>query len=262
MDDAAEREQLTPILALVRETLGQNVLGVYLYGSAVDGGLRPDSDVDVLVVLRRPSTHDEKAALADRLRPVSRRSIRPASWHPVELTMVVQTDVRPWRYPPARDFQYGEWLAEAFDRGEVDPSEPTDPDLAVLITTVLLHGLPLLGPPPAALLDPVPRADLVRSMVHGIEGLLADLDTDTRNIILTLARIWTTLATGEIRSKDAAADWVLPRLPETHRPVLVHARAIYLGEREERWDGLESAVRPHADHVIGEIRRLAAEPVP
>ncbi|MBM0238323.1 DUF4111 domain-containing protein [Micromonospora sp. ATA32] len=36
---------------------------------------------------------------------------------------------------------------------------------------------------------------------------------DTRNVILTLARIRTTLATGGIRSKDAAADFVLDRLP-------------------------------------------------
>ena len=82
---------------------------------------------------------------------------------------------------------------------------------------VLLGNRPVFGPPPSEVLDPVPRDDLVRAVVHGIPGLLDDLEPDTANVLLTLARIWTTVATGEIRAKDAAADWVLGRLPEEHR---------------------------------------------
>src|SRR4029079_7843248 len=50
-------------------------------------------------------------------------------------------------------------------------------------------------------------------MVEGIPGLLADLDGDTGNGNLTLARIWMSLATGTIQTKDAAADWAAARLP-------------------------------------------------
>jgi Domain of unknown function (DUF4111) len=49
---------------------------------------------------------------------------------------------------------------------------------------------------------------------------------------------------------------VLPRLPEEHRPVLVRARAIYLGDEQELWDDLEERVRPHTDYVVGEINWL------
>lgn len=80
---------------------------------------------------------------------------------------------------------------------------------------------------------------------------------DLRNGLLTLARIWTTLATGEFRSKDEAAAWALARLPETHRPVLAHARRAYLGEETENWDALAPLVRPHVDYVVGRIRALA-----
>lgn len=53
---------------------------------------------------------------------------------------------------------------------------------------------------------------------------------DARNVILTLARIRITLATGGIRSKDTAADFVLDRLPAAHRRVQADdARAIYRG---------------------------------
>jgi streptomycin 3"-adenylyltransferase len=95
-------------------------------------------------------------------------------------------------------------------------------------------------------------------MLDGIPALLGDLDADTRNVLLTLARIWTTLATGEIRAKDASADWVLERLPRGERPVLERARAIYLGEAEERWDDLQPLVRPHAERLVRAIEREVA----
>jgi streptomycin 3"-adenylyltransferase len=124
---------------------------------------------------------------------------------------------------------------------------------------VLLGNRAIFGPPPSEVLDPVPAADLARAVVHGIPGLLDDLEPDTANVLLTLARIWTTVATGEIRAKDAAADWALGRLPGEHRPVLARARAVYLGEVEdEQWDDLRPSLRPHADFVIREIERAVA----
>lgn len=104
----------------------------------------------------------------------------------------------------------------------------------MLITVALQGDRPLLGPRPAEVFDPVPRADLVRAMVDGLNALLDRLPTDTRNVLLTLARIQCTLATGEIRSKDRAAEWVIERLPRHDRAVLARARAIYLGVEEER----------------------------
>ena len=77
--------------------------------------------------------------------------------------------------------------------------------------------------------------------------------------MLTFARVWTMLATGEIRSKDTAADWALARLPSEHRAVLEHARQLYLNctYPEESWsDALRSRVRPHVNRVLAEIDRL------
>jgi streptomycin 3"-adenylyltransferase len=92
----------------------------------------------------------------------------------------------------------------------------------------------------------------------GIPRPLDDLDSDTTNVILTFARIWTTLATGAILSKDAAADWVLARVPEEHRPVLAHARAVYLGDEDEHWSDLRARFGSLVEHALREIERLAA----
>lgn len=252
-----EQEQLDRLLGVLRDALGVDVLGAYLYGSAVMGGLRPHSDLDVFAVSRRRTRREEKEALIEGLVPLSRRGSRPASWRPVELTVVAQSDVRPWRYPPRLDFQYGEWLHEAFAAGDLDPAPESHADLAVLITMVLFASRPLLGPPAADILDSVPHDDLTRAMVDGLESLLGDLESDTTNVVLTLARIWATMATGEVNSKDGAAGWALSFLPEAHRPVLARARAVYLGTEEDRWDELASRVRPHAEHVVDHIDALA-----
>jgi predicted nucleotidyltransferase len=195
-------EQLARVLDGVRDVLGPELVGAYLFGSAAHGGLRPRSDLDVFVVTARPTTLAEKRRLVDDLLVVSGAGPRP-----IELTIVVESEVRPWRYPPRMDFQYGEWLRAEFESENLEPWSKTNPDLASLVTMVLLADRPLLGPPPAEILDPVPRSDHIEAMVAGIEPLL---------------------------------------------------HAIYLGDEAARWeDDLRPAVRPHADHVVGEISRLS-----
>lgn len=255
---SVEREQVERVVGLVQELLGADALGMYLFGSAVMGGLQPGSDLDLLVVSRRPTTQQEQGRLVRGLLPISGRSSDQGRLRHIELTIVVQGDVRPWRYPPSFDFLYDDWLRDEFEKGNLHPwPRRVSPDLAIVLSKVLMAHEPLVGPPAGELLDPVPRDDLERAMVDSLKSLLGDLAWDTRNVILTLARIWMTLATGAIGSKTAAADWVLERLPETHRPVLLRAREIYLGQHPERWDGLEDRIDPAVDHILAEIRRLA-----
>ncbi len=49
-----------------------------------------------------------------------------------------------------------------------------------------------------------------------------------RNVILTLARMWQTVTTGEITSK-MSAEWAIPLLPKEHVTLLDIARKGYRG---------------------------------
>jgi streptomycin 3"-adenylyltransferase len=232
------------------------IVGLYLYGSAVAGGLRPDSDLDLFVVSDRRLTPEEKARIVEGLLPISGRETRPAGWRPIEVTIVAQPDVRPWRYPARMQLQYGEWLRAELLAGAIEPEPAENPDLGVLVTMVRQNSRPLIGPPATDILDAVPGADLVHAMVDGLPFLLSDIAHDTRNVLLTLARIWTTIATGEIRSKDEAADWVLSRLPDAHRPTLARARDLYrTGGYGDPWD--DGAARPLAERLVSEITSAA-----
>ncbi|MBM7172778.1 DUF4111 domain-containing protein [Streptomyces sp. G44] len=254
--------QIDDVVRLVRDVFGaDDTIGVYLHGSAVLGGLRPHSDLDVFVLVRRRTTTARRRALTDGLLAISGSGADAGGGaggearRPVELTVAVQSDIRPWTYPPRGEYQYGEWLREAYVRGQT-PAPGPSPDLALLATMVLRGRTPLVGPEPGRVLDPVPPGDVVRAMAAGLPELLDELGTDTRNVLLTLARIWTTLATGRIEPKDVAAEWVLGRLPGHHRPVLAHARAVHLGEECECWGALSAQVEPHAEYVVREIERL------
>jgi predicted nucleotidyltransferase len=236
VDRDPRRKRLDGVVALIDDVLGDAVVAAYLSGSAVHGGLREDSDLDILVVIGRSTPPDERHALIDGLLARSRSPEHDERRH-LEVTLVVLPDIRPWRYPPPLELQYGDWWRSAFDAGDLSPWTSPNADLAVLLTSVRDDGIPLIGRPAADVLDPVPPADLERALRDVIPELLPGLEEDdTRNALLTLARIWFTLTTGRIGSKDVAAAWALERLPAGTGEGLRLARAGYLGEARDTWD--------------------------
>ena len=82
-----------------------------------------------------------------------------------------------------------------------------------------------------------------------------DLQTDTRNVLLTLARIWCTLDTDTIRSKADATSWAIKKLPSEYKPVLERAMSILLGDQEENWNDIKDLVEPCARFIIENIKK-------
>jgi streptomycin 3"-adenylyltransferase len=221
---------------LVRELFGDAVLGAYEHGSAVLGGMQPTSDIDILVITRRLATLVEKRELVEGLMAISAPFPPPGPERCLEVTVVAQAQVRPWRYPPSFDLQYGEWLRKRLEGGDRLPLQAAvNADLTILLTIVLLGDRPLFGPPPGALLDPALLRDCSRAMVSDIDVFMDEFEGDTRNLLLRLARIWQTVVTGVIDRKDRAAQWAQGRLPPTHQQIMGRARAIYLGWQPDEW---------------------------
>jgi predicted nucleotidyltransferase len=254
-----DRRQLAEVVKVVREVLGDDVVAVYTHGSTAADRLRPTSDLDVLVVTGRVPPAAVRRRMTAGLMEIS-GGWPPSPRRPVELTIAVQSQIRPWHYPPRRAFQYGEWRRSRYVMGEI-PGPEVDPDLAVLVSMALNSGGALLGPPPSAVLDPVPEDDVRRSIVAGIPGLIRDLPTDTRNVLLTLARIWYTLATGQVGAKDEAGTWAGERLPAPARATLARAIAMYRGEVPEvAWNGDLPAAKALAEQLLSRIDELRAAP--
>lgn len=77
-----------------------------------------------------------------------------------------------------------------------------------------MHWLkPLFGPKATKILEPVLVTDIRRAIKESLPGLIVGIKGDERNVIFTLARMWLTVSTGEIRSKDLSAECAIPQFP-------------------------------------------------
>ena len=259
-----DRAQIEGVSQALSEVLGGEIEGAYLYGSATLGGLRRRSDLDVLAVIGRRTTTQERVGLIERVLPISGSDPAASPPRPVELTLVVASEIRPWRYPPSMDLQYGEWWRDEFEQGITTPWRTrTDPDVTLLLEMARRAGVTLVGRPARSIIPTISSTDLRSAMLDCVDGLLLDVldtgsDTDTTNLLLTLARIWHGL---ELDAppipKDAAATWAIARLDDDLAVPLRHARAVYLGEEAERWPAHRGPVELLVDEVVREIRSSA-----
>lgn len=245
--------QFDAIFDAVTAAIGDAIVSVYRYGSAVNGGLRPASDLDVFVVTDRPMNDGERQTLIEALLRVSGRDFRPA-----EVTVAQLSSLVPWPDSPLRDFQFGEWLRQDFENGYLSPPQ-VDHDLAPLVATVLTSCEALVGPSAKDLLVPVPQQRLVLAMQAGVDGLLDDLDDDTTNVLLTLCRMLLTAATGSIESKDAAASWVIETLDLRNIDTLSLARARYLQGRAGQPAYDPERVQETATKLAAAVRGIAGD---
>lgn len=243
-------------LPIVERCFGGSLSAVYLHGSAVAGGLRPASDVDLLAVIDRPATHPVRARLVSDLMEVSgHHPAKPDGPRPLELIAFLRADLAASVYPARAAFVYGEWLRGAFEAGDV-PEPVSDPEFTLLLAQARQEARPLHGPDPAELLPVIPDADIRRAIGDALPALLETLDGDERNVLLTLARMWQTLSTGAFVPKDVAAEWAAPRLSGEAAALLARANAAYLGGDDVDWRGRRHEVRRAANALSVRVRAM------
>ncbi|HML46262.1 MAG TPA: aminoglycoside adenylyltransferase family protein [Clostridia bacterium] len=252
MSDNRVPKEAARALSILEALLGSSIVALYLYGSAVDGGLRNNSDVDVLAVVRRGLTDEERRTLIGRLMLASGKMGNADSARPLEVTLVKQNAVVPWKYPPHKEFIYGEWLRASFEQGWT-PEPAPDPDLAIILTQIRSHSIALAGLDASEFLDPVPMADIRRAMKDCLPDLMRSLKGDERNVLLTLARMWVTAAAGEFLPKDEAAGWALARLPKEDGLLLELAAKAYRGEAADAWENLDRETAALANRLKKEV---------
>jgi streptomycin 3"-adenylyltransferase len=257
--DVDTEAQIEALVQGVSDVLSDDLVGAYLHGSAVLGGFRPESDIDIVGVSTRRTIPDEKRALIDLLLGLSRGRSSSVRGRAIELDIVVASEIKPWRYPPPFDFHYSELWRDRFEHGDVEPwPNETNRDLASAVTMVLIGDRPIVGPAAAEVFDPIPRADYVDAVLRDTDTVDEYLSWDTRNVVLTLPRIWSAIATSDVHSKESAALWALPRLPAEHRPVLELAVGAYRGDVRDRWDDIRLQTRAYVDRILSEIDRARA----
>ena len=249
--------QLSQALNVIGRHLESTLLAVYLYGSALDGGLKPYSYIDLLVAVAAPLNDAVRQALLVDLLEVSASPGQNKVLRALEVTIVVHSDIVPWRYPARRELQFGEWQRKDILAGIFEPAT-TDSDLAILLTKAKQHSIVLAGSAAKDLFSSVPESDLFKALADTLKlwNSQPDWIGDERNVVLTLSRIWYSAATGKIAPKDVAANWVMERLPVQHQPVLLEARQAYLGQGEDCLASLTDQLEAFVHFVKHEAAKL------
>lgn len=243
-------------LAIAKETFEAHLLAVYLHGSAVSGGLRPQSDVDLLVVIDKEMTEVmRERLLASLLQASGRHPASPGSPRCIELMVFLKSHLAAPTFPARSEFVYGEWLREAFEAGEV-PTSHSDPEITLVLAQARQEAQPLFGPVLASFLSDIPVDQIRCAMREGLRALHDGLQGDERNVLLTLARMWRTAATGEFVTKDAAAEWAVSRLPGQAAAVMAFAQEAYLGRTRDGWKDRQQDARQTADYLRQQVMIL------
>ena len=241
-------------LRLLQRQLAGTLGAVYLHGSCVAGGRRPQSDIDLLAVIERPLTAEERACLTAELMALSGRyPVDPAGRPPLEVIIFHRADLAALSFPPRYELLYGEWLRDDYAAGK--PAGPgADPELTLVLAPARQDAEALFGPPASALLPAISEADIRRAIKAVLPALISTLEGDERNVLLTLARMWRTLSVGDFVAKDVAADWAAARLPADGAAVLTAARDAYLTGDEDGWQDRQPELRRTVAALQGHIQ--------
>lgn len=249
-------DEATKALTILRDCLGQSLQAVYLHGSAVNGGLRPNSDVDLLVVSNQPLTLEASARLVDKLMQISGRyPVRPGTPRCLEVMVFLQQDLAALSYPARCAFIYGEWLRDEFEAGTVPQPHP-DPEYTLVLAQAGQDAASLIGPTREHFLPAIPREDVRKAITDALPDLTDNLQGDERNVLLTLARMWYTLETGKFTPKDAAAEWALPLVSSETASALALGQAAYRGVAFDDWRNRPKLARQAADELAHHVRSL------
>ena len=224
---------LNALLPEVQAILGEQFVGLYLYGSLAYGGFDRDSDVDFVVVTQG----ELSAATFEALQTMHERISTCNSWCATQLegTYIPKQALRTYDPLRALHLHIDRGPGERLHRMQID-----DPKLSrawwggwVLLRAVLREsGVLLAGAAPAVLIDPVSPDELKQASLAVLDGWAGPLLDDPGQIkgrgyqsycVLTLCRILYTLETGKITSKQTAACWAKERLGEPRTTLIARA---------------------------------------
>ena len=234
---------LEALLARVQSALGEEFVGMYLYGSLAYGGFVPGrSDVDFLVVTRGRLDQPHLAALAAMHAELKANGLR---WvDSLEGAYFPASFLR--RHDPADEAH----PALTHEDGFTHDHFGVDWDLQRY--TLLRHPVVLAGPPPHNLIDPVDMADLQR----GVRSLLAGWwrkPLDGADWIrppgyqafaaLTMCRALYLLEENEFPNKPQAVAWAREHLPARWAILVVEADAWREGQDFDHLDAVLDFIR-------------------
>jgi len=201
---------LDDLLLQMRRALGNDLVGLYLYGSLVTGDFDPEiSDVDLLAAT---SNDVDDVETVGRLREMHDALVRahPAWEGRIEVAYLSTAALK--------TFQTRRSSIAVISPGEPFHVKDAGRDWLMNWYVVRERGMTLFGPSPKMIIARVTKQEFLRAVRERVQVWEEGTEQATRPAqayaILTLCRALYTLRTGEQASKKQAALWAQNELPE------------------------------------------------
>ncbi|MEQ9460992.1 MAG: DUF4111 domain-containing protein [Phycisphaeraceae bacterium] len=217
------RSVLDHLVTLARETLADNLLGVYLQGSQATSGFDDASDIDFIIATH----HDLTDTTVDQLqlRHQHLHANHPSYWaRHLEGSYIPRHHLTTLP-PPRQQLWYLDHGHTIFERSDHDHY------LAVL-WILRERAVVLAGPHPNTLIPEIPADALrheIRTTMHDwAHTILTNPNEMTQRwyaafAVLSYARMALSLTTGEIHSKKQGVTWARQTFSTRWHPLINHA---------------------------------------
>ncbi len=217
-------------------TLGENLSGIYLHGSAVMGCWNPDrSDIDLLLTVREEPSDEEKKAFLRMLLAIQERIPGWEKHDGFELSIVTDEACRNFEYPTpfVLHFSAGhlQRVREDLDRYAAE-MKGTDPDLAAHFSVIKARGRCLYGVKIADRFGEVPDQAYLDSILLDSAEAVTDILENPVYVILNLCRVLGYIREKKVFSKREGGEWGMENLPEELKKPVREALLCYIGGRD------------------------------
>ena len=235
-----------------KSILKENLVGIYLHGSAVMGCFNPQkSDIDLIIVVEQPLTDAVKRAYMDMVFRYS--ALGPAKG--IEMSIVIRKVCKPFVYPTPYELHFSTGHLEWYKK---DPDDyirrmnGDDKDLAAHFTIINHRGRCLYGTPIKEVFAEVPGSDYMDSIWNDIAEAPENITEDTMYLTLNLARVLAYKEEGLVLSKKEGGEWAISHLPAEYHPLVSDAMREYSENAAIVYD--EALARRYAGYMIKRIQ--------
>ena len=206
-----------------KEILQENLVGIYLHGSAVMECFNPaKSDLDLIVVVKNSMSYADKRAYMGMVVDLSSQG--PAKG--IEMSVVKQSVCKPFAYPTPFELHFSiahlDWYRNDPD-DYVSKMKGEDKDLAAHFTIINHRGKCLYGAPIKDTFADVPIQDYIDSIWEDVANAKDEIADNPMYLTLNLARVLAYLKDGVVLSKKEGGVWALNNIPERYHSLVQNA---------------------------------------
>lgn len=214
---------LKALTKIFTKHLGDSLVGVYLHGSMAMGCYTKNSDIDVMVVVRRASERSVYRHIIEDLvefENISRTTL--------EISVVLEEHTNNFMYPTPFELHYSREHEERYvSHPDYICGGETDKDLAAHFTIIKHRGACLFGEDIEVVFGDVPKEHYISSIMYDIEDVKTDIQNNPVYYILNLCRILFYLKENVVSSKLEGGNWGIKYVPNKYKHVIDTALRSY-----------------------------------